>query len=38
MLILFNIFNLVRYQLYMVILFRFYVVKYMGGAWASTSA
>jgi hypothetical protein len=34
---LFNIFNLVSYELYMVIIFSFYVVKYTGRAWAGTT-
>jgi hypothetical protein len=37
MLELFNIFNLVSYELYMVIIFWFYVVKYTGRALAGTA-
>jgi hypothetical protein len=37
MLELFNIFNLLSYELYMVIIFLFYVVKYTGRAWAGTA-
>jgi hypothetical protein len=37
MLELFNIFNLVSYELYMVIIFWFYVVKYMGRIWVGTA-
>jgi hypothetical protein len=34
---LFSIFNLVSYELYMVVIFWFYMVKYMGRAWAGTA-
>jgi hypothetical protein len=37
MLELFNIFNLVSYELYIVVIFWFYVVKYTGQAWAGTA-
>jgi hypothetical protein len=37
MLELFNIFNLVSYELYMVIIFCFYAVKYTGRVWADTA-
>jgi hypothetical protein len=37
MLELFNIFNLLSYELYMIVIFRFYMVKYTGRAWAGTT-
>jgi hypothetical protein len=37
MLQLFNIFNLVSYEFYIIIIFGFYMIKYTGRAWAGTA-